>query len=533
MDRRSIRSLYLFAGLLLLTSAVYWPVHRFGFVDFDDDNYVFKNPQVHGGFSLAVVKEAFSSFRLGNYHPLVWLSYHADWVMFHLQPGPMHVENVLFHLVTAVLLWRWFDLASGKFYRSFAVAALFLCHPMHVESVAWISERKDVLSTAWLLGAMLAYLGYCHAPMGRVRWIAYSMMLIAFAFSLLSKAMGVTFPALLLLIDFWPLKRWPGRSWIALTVEKLPPFLMSATAIAIGTRAQMSNGALTPLVGLSLLDRFDNAVVCYIIYIAKLAVPTNLSILYVHPGSRPLPIAILAMAMLALVTIAFYRFRSSRPYLIVGWLWFLGTLVPVIGVMQNGSQAMADRYSYFPSIGLFLAGVWFVADWISSLHRSQQYRFALQSMLLVSVLWCFTTVAHSQVLYWKDSESLFTHAVQVSDDSPVSHVILGQAALDKQDYQRAMSEFQRSEEIAPNPKGFNGLGDAWVTINPAGAVGYYQKALSMVPKSTLYHVKLAKAFRLDGQWDAARDQTLQALAIDPNYAPARQELDAISAPSPR
>jgi len=333
---RMFRILLMIAGLALLTAAVYWPVHRFDFVEYDDASYLDQNPHVRQGITAAGLKDAFVDLRYDNYDPpLATISFELDQNLLGLRPGPMHVENVLLHLLAGLLLLRLLFVATGKLNLSVAVAALFLCHPMHVESVAWISERKDVLSIPLLLAAMLAYMRFCRMPAGARRWLMYGLLLVLFTLSLLAKAMGVTLPAVLLLLDFWPLRRWPTKPWLWLGIEKVPLVLIAAIVSMVQFVAQAQIGASGSLAQFGLMDRISNAIVCYCLYIVKLAVPTNLAVFYPHPGSRPVTAVIAAAGVLALVSVICWRLRHRMPYALVGWLWFVGTLVPVIGLVPG------------------------------------------------------------------------------------------------------------------------------------------------------------------------------------------------------
>ena len=334
---------------VLLTCAVYGGVGRFGFVDLDDPYYVFANPHVQHDRGAAAVRYAFTSIVGGNWHPLVWLSFFADQRMCGLRPGPMHVENAALHAASGVLVLLLLAAATGSVGRSAVCAALFAVHPTHVESVAWISERKDVLSTAWLLAAAYAYVQYAGpitAPpktKGSAR-VWYVAMVVCYALSLSAKSMGVTLPAVLILLDGWPLGRLRGRVGRRI-LEKVPLLAMAAVAAIVAGVAQRSVGA-TRAIDTTAGERMANAAVSYARYLVDLFWPTGLAAFYPF---RPVPpeAAVAAAVLLAIVTVAAVRARRRRPYLLVGWLWFAGTLLPVCGLVQLGGQAMADRYVYF------------------------------------------------------------------------------------------------------------------------------------------------------------------------------------------
>jgi tetratricopeptide (TPR) repeat protein len=513
-----LQAVLMLAGLCLLTDAIYWPVHRFGIVDYDDPEYLYENPFIRQGITAPGLRDAFVDFHYANYAPLVTVSYELDQSLFGLRPGAMHVENVLLHLLAGILLWRFLNLATGELNLSFAVAAIFLCHPMHVESVAWISERKDVLSTPLLLMAMLAYVRFCRMPHQPRRWLIYALMLVLFTLSLLAKSMGATLPAVLLLLEFWPLRRWPGKSWLWLVLEKVPMVLITAALSAVQFAAQSKIGAPSNLIALSVMDRINNAIVCYVIYISKLAVPIDLAVFYPHPGTRPIGAVVAAAGLLVLITAICWRLRNRRPYLIVGWLWFVGTLVPVIGLIQVGAQAMADRYSYLPSIGLLIAVVWFAA----SIFRNSMVR----AILLVAVVTIFSVLSHRQVGYWQDTESLFTHAAEVTDHNSVAYVELANIAFQRRDIKRAVDLYQIADE---DPHAYSGLGNCWLADDRKQAIRYFRKALALRPNSPVYMIQLAAALRLDDQLDEANQLALAATKIDPQNADAVAELGRITA----
>jgi hypothetical protein len=491
------------AVLVLLTGGVYSSVHRFGFVDFDDAEYITQNPHIRQGLCISDVKQAFTSCRVGNYAPLVSISYSLDQSLFRLRPGPLHVENVLLHLTGGLLLWRLIFVSTGELARGFAVAGFFLVHPMHVESVTWLAERKDVLSTPLLLMAMLAYVRYCK----RGKWTVYAGMLVCFALSLLSKSMGVTLPAVLLLMDVWPLRRL-SRGWTRLIMEKMPLILLAVITAVVASVAQSARGAASSLSDLSLMDRTGNALVCYVIYIVKLAVPTHLAVFYQHPGGRPVLVVIAAAGLLGMISYLCYRWRNNRPYLLMGWLWFLGTLVPVIGIVQVGSQAMADRYSYFPSIGLFIAVVWGAGEVL----KNPVVRAAMLGVILLA----YSIAAWRQVSYWEDSQSLFGHAAAVTDVNPVAHLVLAKLAYERGDLNMAFNEYNQARAPFENARALDGMGSCVLGTNRAAAIAYYRQAVKLNGHLALFHAHLAHALWLDKQFDEARQEAKTATKLDPD-----------------
>jgi hypothetical protein len=477
--------------------------------------------------------DAFFHFRYANWAPLVSISYSIDENLFHLRPGPMHVENVVFHLIGGLLLWRMLWVLTGEVWLSYLAAAVFLCHPMHVESVAWISERKDVISTPLLFAAILAYTSYCRQT-GARRWIAYTATVVVFGLSLMAKSMGVTLPAVLLLLDYWPLARWPRRRWFWLVIEKLPLVAMSAGASLLASLSQSQGGAAASLSGLSLLVRIDNALVCYVFYIAKLLVPTNLAVFYPHPGARPLPVVFAATMLLALISFFCTRMRRRCPYAIVGWLWFLGTLVPVIGLAQVGGQAMADRYSYFPSVGLSILILWGGRDLLRWLTKLDPVRLEKWFSAITAVAICvFGVVAHRQVWIWKDTTTLFNHELAVADDSPLAHVAMEAIAFRDNDIVKAVDECNAALKIAPYAPAYEGLGNIWLKEDPARAAAYYKKAVELNPRLADYRIEFARALRKSNQLTDAAAAARAALELAPDNSDAQEEMRKIQSAIPR
>jgi len=350
-----------------LTLALYNPVNSHPFVNYDDDRYVTENPHIHNGVEWDTIAWAFTSIEQENWHPLTWLSHALDYGLFHQNPTGHHFTSLLIHAANAVLLFLLLAFATRRSGPSLLVALLFALHPINVESVAWVAERKNVLSTFFFLGAIGAYGWYARKP----HWQRYLAVATLFAAGLMSKPMVITFPFVLLLLDYWPLGRVEGNqasspgptlSWTKLLVEKLPLLALSAASAVITMKAQQAGGAMRSTAQFSLGVRVENAVVAYATYLWKLIWPSHLAPLYPHPGDSlaSWQVALSLLVLLAITSIVL-AFRAKR-YLLVGWLWFLGTLVPVIGLVQVGDQAMADRYAYVPLLGIFVMIAWGFAD---------------------------------------------------------------------------------------------------------------------------------------------------------------------------
>lgn len=417
--RSSALTVVLGVVLVAGTLALYGPVRDRDFINVDDNQYVVRNPHVTGGLSWQTVRWALTSNEQANWHPLTWLSHALDCQLFGLDAGYHHLTSVFIHALNVLLLFLLLLHATRAVGRSFVVAALFAWHPFNVESVAWIAERKNVLSTLFFLLAIGAYGWYARKP----QWKRFLAVVGVFVLALASKPMVVTFPFVLLLLDYWPLRRvagWteissqfpsPQQSASRLLLEKLPLFALSAASSAITVWAQRTGGAVRSLQQFPLHARLENALDSYVIYIWKMFWPFGFAVYYPHPGAslalwKPAAAAVGLCALSVLV----WKLRVARPYLLVGWFWFLGTLVPVIGIVQVGDQAMADRYAYVPLIGVFVMFVWGVAELFDLRDAGAASRWAAASVALAVL--CLVTF--EELGYWKDSVSLWDRALEVS-----------------------------------------------------------------------------------------------------------------------
>ncbi len=453
-------------ALVAATAAVYWPVRHFGFVAFDDDDYVYANPALSAGLTPAGVRWAFTTFHAGNYHPLVWASFLFDESAWHLRPGPMHAENVGLHAASAVLLFGLFRRTTGRRWPAAFVAGVFALHPAHVESVAWVTERKDTLSTALLLVAMHGYVSYARDR----RWTAYAGLVLAYGASLLSKSMGVTFPAVLLLLDVWPLRR--PVSWRTAVLEKVPLVPPAMGIAAATTAAQHAAGAVARLTAVPATARAGNAVVALARYVGEAVWPHDLAAFY--PFRWPLPAGeVVGSAVgVAVATVVAVRVRRRRPYVLVGWLWFVGTLVPVLGLVQVGAQSMADRYLYLPMVGLSVIVAWAAADVPGA------------GVAGAAVLVALGVAARRQVWTWSDTLTLQTRMMAESGSEAGVHQWLGvraAAAGDVAGAERHLREATRldpADHIAPFDLGNLRLR---VEHDPAGAAACYARAAAARP----------------------------------------------------
>ena len=522
------------AALTLAILVVFWQVLGHGFV-FDDDPYVADNPHVNNGLSLSAVKWAFTGIHGANWHPLTSLSHMLDSQLYGLKPRGHHLTNLLFHIANTILLLLVLTRMTGSFWRSSFVAALFAVHPLHVESVAWIAERKDVLSTFFWLLTMWAYLRYAQHPNLR----RYATVAVLFALGLMAKPMLVSLPFVLLLLDYWPLGRLSlgdrkkRNFWSAarkLIWEKAPLFALAAASSVVTIVAQQKGGAMIALERFPFGVRAGNAVVAYVEYIVKSFWPKGLAAYYPHPVDA-LPAWQVAGACLLLPAVSVLVMRAARhhPYLAVGWLWYVVTLVPVIGLVQVGEQSMADRYTYIPLIGVFVMVAWGVpallrgreaeADEDAS-SRPRVPAFVLPT-LAGAVIPALMICAWLQVRYWHSDLTLFERAVRVTTGNWMAHNNLGIALAKQGKIDEAIAQYSRAAEIKPGPLPYNNLGGLFARQGKLDkAITYYTKALEVDPQYKEAHYNLGNALVEKGRLDEAEDHYSKALEIDRGYSKA-------------
>ena len=497
------RTLGISLGIFLITLLIYAPVYRFGFVNFDDPDYVTNNAHVRNALTTDGVIWAFTSTEAANWFPATRLSYLVDMEIFGLRPGGYHFTNAFLHALAAVFLFAFLLAATGAAWPSAFVAMLFAVHPLHVESVAWIAERKDVLFALFWFLALWSYVR-------RHYWLT----LLAFCLGLMSKPMIVTLPLVLLLLDIWPLRQ-PLRS--ALRV-KIPMLGLSAATAAAAYLVQRSSGAVREVGQFPLGLRAENALVSYAIYIVKMFWPARLAVFYPYPHGLPLWQIALSALLLAGVSIAVLRERRSRPYLAVGWLWYLGTLVPVIGLIQVGAQARADRYTYLPMVGLSIMLAWGLAE---VLKRKAAISAAIAACLACAVL------CEAQIQYWRNSETLFRHALDVTSGNSLAHHNLGVALAGEGRFPEAIEQYQAALQIEPNAA--NVQTDYGNALAKSGripeAIAHFEAALRVLPDSPITHNDLANALAaIPESVPEAIAEYRTALRLKPDYEEARNNL---------
>ena len=529
---RIIVSVYLF--LVAITLAVFGQTIRYDFVNFDDDLYVYNSPAIKAGLTVKGITFAFISQHAGNWHPLTTVSHMLDCQLYGLNAGWHHATNVFLHIIAVLLLFQVLRKMTDAPWKSAVVAALFAVHPLHVESVAWVSERKDVLSAVFFFLTLGAYVHYAQSR----SIMRYLLVTVLFVAGLIAKSMLVTAPVVLILLDYWPLNRIRGqqadvgRPLLELVIEKIPLFVLSAGACVITFVLQKrATGAIPPL---PLLWRLENALASYVIYIWKTLWPTRLGVFYPHPNNTlSIGQVIFAVALLVAVTAAAAIFRSQRPYLLTGWFWYVVMLFPVIGVIQVGEQGHADRYTYLPSIGLFLAAVWFTAD-IAKVRRSQS-RLVVATAITTVLLPVLAWTAFVQTSYWRNSRTLWNHALAVTSDNDVAHNNLGYLCAERGELDEAISHFESAAKIRSgktNPH--YDAGSAFVQMNLADALArkdrsdeamvHYEEAIRLQPYYADAYYNRGNVLFAKGRIDEAIADWEWTLQLQPNDADAHTSL---------
>jgi protein O-mannosyl-transferase len=574
------------AGLLvLLTMALYWPVTGYDFINFDDPGYVAANPHVQGGLTWQSMCWALTTLDLGLWHPLTWISHMLDCQWFGLRPGWHHLTGVLLHTANTVLLFLVLRGMTGALWRSAVVAALFALHPLHVESVAWVAERKDVLSTFFVLLTLWAYHRYSKGRRGKEesrkqkaqsgsqkpkaggRWsvvrgpwfisqlpssIFYLLSLSFFALGLMSKPMIVTLPLLLLLLDYWPLGRmrnavgsdtkheprntstlrstatedWQhaSRSRVfRLALEKLPFLVLAGLTSLITLHAAKGEDSLPSVAQYPITDRLANAILSYARYFLEAFWPGSLAVYYPFPGTFSTWTVAGALLLLAGISVAALCMARRWPYVMMGWLWYLVTLLPVIGLIQLAAYSHADRYSYVPLIGVFVGVTWGAGEWVS--HWRGSALGCVAAVVGAVILLCVVR-ARQQVGFWKDSETLFRHALAVTEDNWLAHLSLGNALREKGQIDEAIFQYQETLRLEPAlPDAHNNLGIALAKKGQIDeAIGQYREALREKPDHANAHYNLGNALGKKGQNEEAIRQYQEAIRAQPDHAEAHGNL---------
>ncbi len=562
-------------ALGLITLAVFVPSLTHEFLAYDDQVYVTENPHVQAGLTWPGMEWAFRSSAASNWHPVTWLSHMLDCQLYGLRPAGHHLTNVLLHTANCLLLFVVLSRMTGAMWRSACVAALFAWHPLHVESVAWVAERKDVLSTFFFLLTLGAYGRYAEVQSIKARdgrdgtrdgrngtgtsntprtsrithhasrftfhaSLFYLLSLSFFALGLMSKPMVVTLPFVLLLLDYWPLGRsaesdgshvqWEAAGWTRLVAEKIPFLALSAACCVLTVWAQQGSYSVVSVARLPLSRRIPHALVAYVHYLGAMAVPRHLAAHYPYPTTTSAAAVAGAGVVLALLSLLAWRFAMRRPYLLVGWLWYLGTLVPVIGLVQVGDQAWADRYTYLPLIGVFLAIVWGVADLAQESGAGEGTRTnagrVVPAGVAVAAGLALLALTSIQLRYWKDTRTLFEHAAQVTWHNGRAITVLGSLLAKEGKLQEAMSFYAEALRYQPdNPEAHFFLGNALEQEGKLDdAVAEYTRALWFKPLQEKTHLALGMVLAKQKQYEPAAGHYRAALAINPESAIAHNNL---------
>ncbi len=518
MNRRQL--ITVLCGVVLLTGLLgYEPMRHNSFVDYDDVDYITQNTQVLGGLTAEGFVWAFTETdRTANWHPLTWLSHMLDVQLFGANPLAHHSVNLLLHLANTLLLFWIFYRVTGAAWPSFFIAAVFALHPLHVESVAWASERKDVLSGLFWMLTILTYIFYAEKP-GILRYLA---VVLCFILGLMAKPMLVTLPFVLLLLDYWPLERFALKPPIQmrplgrLLAEKIPLFVLSAASCVVTFMVQQHAGAMRRGENYSLLTRLSNAAAAYMGYIGKFFYPVKLAVLYPHPGNTlPLWQPLAAIATILVITVAVFILGIRKRYLLIGWLWYLGTLVPVIGLVQVGSQAMADRYTYLPIIGLCVMLAWGVRELVSK----WKYGHVAVGVLISVTLAAMTLGTRHQAAFWKDTLSLYKHTLDVTENNFVIHGNYGDTLRERGDLGAAVDHLETALRIRPDYVGaMNNLGMALRSQGKIDeAFTQWRKAIQLAPFHPQINANMGVNLTIQGRYDEAIPYLKTILQTNPDF----------------
>jgi tetratricopeptide (TPR) repeat protein len=517
--RGSVTPLFVCGIIVLAVAGVFGQTLGYDFVNFDDPSYVTENPYVYGGLRPDAVVWAFTRCHSGNWHPATWLSHMLDCQLFGLSPAGHHLTNVLWHASAAVVLFLALNRMTSAIGRSAFVALVFAIHPLRVESVAWVAERKDVLSGFWFMMTLLTHALYVRHPFSTWRYLA---VIACLAVGLLSKQMLVTLPFVLLLLDYWPLGRLTeGSQWRRCLLEKLPMLVMSAAACAVTLVAQRD--ARMPGGQIPLSWRAANAAVGYCDYVVRFFNPTGLAVFYPHPGlALPAWKIMIAVLVLVGVTMLVFKGRRQRPFMLVGWLWYLGMLVPVIGIVQVGGQAIADRYTYLPQIGLCLGLTWGAAD----VTARRGWPLRMQRAAAAAIVVSLAAVAWRQTSTWRDSETLWRQALACTSYNALALQNLAKALEQQGRFEEAVVEYRNVLQLLPDKAvTHNSIGAILLRLGrPEDAIRQFQQALAINSRDAVARTNLGDALADLGRSSEAMDSYREALGIDADCIEARYNL---------
>jgi len=543
MDKDSNKKCFFLIYLVLILAdfAVFYQVYGFKFINFDDPAYVSNNSNIQSGITFQSVKWAFTTGSNGNWHPLTWLSHMFDWQLYRDNAGGHHITNLLFHIANTLLLFIVLVKMTNAQWPSAFVAALFALHPLHIESVVWIAERKDVLSTFFWLLAMWAYVRFA----GRPKLINYLLVVAFFVLGLMSKPMLVTLPFVFLLLDYWPLARFPliqavdktdkqknkkntyqqfqKHTFLYLVKEKIPFFIISVASCVITFFVQHNEQAVVTLTTFPVKYRILNAITSYASYMEKMFWPAGLAFFYPNPGPN-ISFAYVAISALVLlvVTVLVLVFAAKHRYLVMGWFWYVGTLIPVIGLVQVGSQAMADRYTYIPLTGLFIIIAWGLTQLLSEIPN-RKILLGISSSIVLLILSVLTFI---DVGYWKNTMTLCQRALKVTKENSLANLGMGKELFEQNRINESITYYLEAIRITPNNvQALNDMGVSLCYNNRVDeAVSYFQKAIELDPQNASAQNNIGIAFAMRKEYDKAITHFNQALQINPFFTGAKDNL---------
>ncbi len=511
---------YFIIIFLIVSSCIaFGRIARNDFINFDDDTYVTENNYIKTGVNPESIKWAATAVIASNWHPLTWISHMIDWRLFGADAAGHHIVSLLLHIGAVIFLFLFLNKTTNNLWPAAFAAALFALHPLRVESVAWIAERKDVLSMFFGMACLFTYTFYTESS----KPSRYFLCLILFMLSLMSKPMLVTLPFVLMLLDYWPLQRWQkdlnesqkgffskGR----LVWEKVPFICITIASSILTVWAQNKGGAVASFKSLSFIDRADNAIFSYLVYLEKIFCPFNLSFFYPYQYSLPPWKILISGIILVLITFAVIYYLKKLPFLFVGWFWYLGTLIPLIGLVQVGSQAIADRYTYLPSIGIAVMVAWGIQFLIKSAHIRKKILFPTGVIFIITL----SLLTWQQCGYWKNSETLFRHALFVSEDNDVAHMNLGLALFAEGKIREAISHYNRAIQIKPNDADFyNNRGVAYANLSQYQlAVEDFNKAIRLSDNIAESYVNRGTIYYNLRQYQRAIEDFNEAIRLRPN-----------------
>jgi len=510
-SRSHIQILIVYILLTVAILAVFWQVNQFDFVNIDDNVYVTDNFHIQQGTTLNRIRWAFSTKHAEFWHPLTWLSLMSDYQLIHLNAGGYHITNLILHILSTVLLFWLFNRMTGMIWRSAFVAAVFALHPLHVESVAWTAERKDVLSAFFWMLTLCLYVYYTEKPLIK----RYLLVLFSFICALMSKPMVVTLPVIMILLDYWPLGRFQSSkgNLISWQLKEKAPFFILSAVFSITTIYTQYNPFIKYF---PFNSRMANAVVSFVAYLEKTFWPHDLAVFYPFPAQIPLWQILGSSLLIIAISAAVILMARRLPYLFAGWLWYVITLLPVIGIIQSGDQAMADRYHYLPSIGIAVMMAW----GMPSLMKSEETRKNILFPVAITFLTLLSVLTWKQCDYWKNSITLFSHTLHSTKDNALAHTNLGVALFAEGKTEEAIDHYNQAIRLKPDSaEAYNNKGDAYAALSQyQQAIDNFNEAIRLKPNNADAYYNRGNAYAALNQHQQAINDFNEALRLKPDYA---------------